>query len=48
MRLGDIDAVMTMLKTFPMLFNVQHCTVRNLNFFLKDLFMGTKGQVHAS
>jgi hypothetical protein len=44
LRLGDVDAVINMLDTFPILFNVQHVTVRKIDFYLKDLFMGTKGQ----
>ena len=44
LRLGDKNEVQAMLESFPILFNCRRLTFRNVNFYLKDLFMGIKGE----
>ena len=43
LRLGNFDAVRAMLDAFPLLLNVRRVTIRDVSFFLKDLFLGYKG-----
>ncbi|GAB5364515.1 hypothetical protein AAMO2058_000977100 [Amorphochlora amoebiformis] len=43
LRLGEIGVVEDMLHRFPLLFRVNRVTIRNVTFFLKDLFLGYKG-----
>eukprot|EP00040_Diaphanoeca_grandis_P035342 m.222015 g.222015 ORF g.222015 m.222015 type:complete len:1475 (+) comp33359_c0_seq6:351-4775(+) len=43
-RLGNLDEVRNMLDCFPVLLNCSRITFRNVDFYLKDLFMGKAGQ----
>jgi len=43
LRLGDMEAVQNMLDRFPLLVRVKRVTIRNVLFYLKDLFLGYKG-----
>jgi len=43
LRLGDFNAVQEMLDRFPLLVTVGRVTIRNVAFYLKDLFLGYKG-----
>ena len=43
-RMGGVEAVQRMLEAFPIRADVRRVTVRRVQFALKDLFMGTKGQ----
>jgi len=40
LRLGNVKNVMTMLKRFPILFNLGNVTIRDIHFYLQDLFAG--------
>ncbi len=44
LRLGNPGNVVRMLRRFPLLFEVQRVTIRNIRFFLKDLFLGREGE----
>lgn len=43
LRLGDLRRVSVMLATFPYSLDIERVTLRNVNFFLADLFVGRKG-----
>mmetsp|Transcript_911 Transcript_911/g.2052 ORF Transcript_911/g.2052 Transcript_911/m.2052 type:complete len:1379 (+) Transcript_911:271-4407(+) len=40
LRLGNVDNVMRMLRRFPALMNVKRVIIRDVEFYLKDLFRG--------
>jgi hypothetical protein len=42
MRMGDTDAVLHMLRCFPLLIDARRVTIRRVNFFLGDLFKGAR------
>jgi hypothetical protein len=42
-RLGSFAEVKCMLESFPVLLNCRRLTFRDVNFYLKDLFMGMQG-----
>ena len=44
LRLGDFDAVLAMLRDFPLLFDVRRCVMSDIEVFLRDLFMGHAGE----
>ena len=44
LRLGCVPHALTMLRTFPLLFEARRFVVSDVQFFLKDLFMGARGE----
>mmetsp|Transcript_289 Transcript_289/g.323 ORF Transcript_289/g.323 Transcript_289/m.323 type:complete len:1486 (-) Transcript_289:122-4579(-) len=40
LRLGHVNNCLEMLRRFPILLNVGRVTIRDINFYLKDLFQG--------
>ena len=44
LRLGNLPEVQAMLESFPLLLNCKRITFRNVNFYLIDLFLGSKGE----
>jgi len=44
LRLGNKVKVKQMLSRVPILFNINRVSIRNVEFFLQDLFRGSKGQ----
>lgn len=44
LRLGNIDKVKTMLNNVPILFRFHRVAIRNVRFYLKDLFRGGQGE----
>ena len=47
LRLGDMRGVRRFLSSLPYLLAVRQITVREIQFYVKDLFMGVRGQVEA-
>ena len=47
LRIGNLKEWTSMLNCFPVLLNVDRLTFRDVNFLLKDLFMGYKGVAEA-
>ncbi|EOD40362.1 hypothetical protein EMIHUDRAFT_439663 [Emiliania huxleyi CCMP1516] len=47
LRLGNPAGVQAMLSSLPYLLHVRRITLREVEFFVKDLFMGHKGQAEA-
>ena len=43
LKLGNLLLVSNMIDTFPVLFTAKRITIRNINFFLGDLFRGYEG-----
>jgi hypothetical protein len=44
LKLGSVRKVRAMLEHLPLLFNIKRATIRNIEFYLKDLFVtGGKG-----
>lgn len=43
LKLGNLLLVSNMVDTFPVLFTAKRITLRNINFFLGDLFRGYEG-----
>ena len=48
LRLGNIDNVIAMLRRFPLKFNVREVVLKNIDFYLKDLFSGKLGEAERS
>uniref|UniRef100_A0A6V3IJT5 C2 domain-containing protein n=1 Tax=Lotharella globosa TaxID=91324 RepID=A0A6V3IJT5_9EUKA len=40
LRLGHVPNILTMLQRFPVMLNVDRITIRDIKFYLKDLFTG--------
>ena len=47
LRVGNPQRAQRYLSALPFLLDVQRVTVRDLDFFVKDLFMGLRGQVES-
>ncbi len=44
LKQGNLHNMIQMLSRFPILFDIRRVTIRNLKFYLKDLFLGREGE----
>lgn len=48
LKLGNTKLVELMLRNFPLSVGLRRLTIRNIEFFLRDLFMGVEGAAEAT